>query len=141
MPWPMDPGIARSFARGLREIVVIEDKSPSLESIMRDALWNCESHPVIVGKLDDMGQRLFHGHGSLDADSIVEPLRRRLAQRLGDDVLTTRAAVRTPALRTLIPLSINRTPYFCSGCPHNTSTQVPEGAEFGGGIGCSTMAG
>ena len=138
MPSPMDPGIIRRFGAGLTEILVVEDKNPTLESLIKDALWDTRDRPLITGKTDPSGQRLLNAHGSLDADTIVGPLRSRLAQRLGDDRIAPPSAM--PKGRALIPLSVNRTPYFCSGCPHNISTQVPDGALFGGGIGCSTMA-
>ena len=138
MPSPMDSGIIRRFGAGLAEILVVEDKNPTLESIIKDALWDTSDRPLITGKTDHTGQRLLNAHGSLDADAIVAPLRSRLAQRIGDDRLAPYSSA--PKGRALIPLSVSRTPYFCSGCPHNISTQVPEGALFGGGIGCSTMA-
>ena len=72
--------------------------------------------------------------GTLDADTIAARLRTRLAPRLGD-----RLAPPPPAPRQLIPLSVNRTPYFCSGCPHNTGAKAPDRALIGGGIGCHAM--
>ncbi len=137
MPSPIDPPLLRRFAIGLTEIVVVEDKNPTLEAIFKDALYSAPDRPLMTGKRDDRGRPLMPPHGALDADSIVGPLRTRLAQRLTDERLAPlRQASPT---RTLIPLSMNRTPYFCSGCPHNTSTRVPEGALVGGGIGCHAM--
>ena len=134
MPSPIDHGLLRRFAIGLAEILVVEDKNPTLELLLKDALWSAPDHPLVTGKNDDQGRRLLAPNGSLDADAIVAPLRSRLAQRLGDDRL---APLRTN--RVLIPLTLNRTPYFCSGCPHNVSTEVPPGSLVGGGIGCHSM--
>ncbi|HEY4333336.1 MAG TPA: 2-oxoacid:acceptor oxidoreductase family protein, partial [Ilumatobacteraceae bacterium] len=135
MPFPIDAGLLRRFASGLSEILVVEDKNPTVEGLLKDALWSGPDRPVITGKYDERGRTLLQAYGSLDADSIIGPLRSRLAQRIGDD----RLAPAPGQPRTLIPLSVNRTPYFCSGCPHNISTQVPDGSLVGGGIGCHSM--
>jgi len=136
MPHPVDPALLRRFAVGLAEIMVVEEKSPLLESVLMRALYSSPHRPLITGKHDGGGGTLLPVHGTLDADAIVGPLRARLAQRVSDDRL---APLRSPARKELIPLSVSRTPYFCSGCPHNISTQVPEGAVVGGGIGCHSM--
>ena len=137
MPSPIDHSLLRRFAAGLAEIMVVEDKNPTLELLLKDALWSGPDHPTITGKADELGRRLLPVNGALDADAIVGPLRSRLAQRIGDDRL---APLRLAApQRALIPLTVNRTPYFCSGCPHNVSTEVPAGSLVGGGIGCHSM--
>ncbi len=139
MPFPIDAAVLREFAAGVQEIFVVEDKNPTVEGLLKDALWSGPDRPVITGKHDERGQTLLKSYGSLDADSIIGPLRSRLAQRLTDDRLAPLpGAQRT---KTLIPLSLDRTPYFCSGCPHNISTQVPDGSLVGGGIGCHSMVG
>ncbi len=137
MPSPIDHGLLRRFASGLAEILVVEDKNPTLEGLLKDALWSAPDHPLITGKADERGQRLLPSNGALDADAIVGPLRARLTQRLGDDRLAPLRSV--TAQRAFITLTVNRTPYFCSGCPHNVSTEVPEGSLVGGGIGCHSM--
>ena len=140
MPSPIDHGLLRRFAAGLSEVLVVEDKNPTLESLIKDALWGGADHPVITGKSDERGHRLLAPNGSLDADAIVGPLRSRLAQRIGDDRLAPIGPTgQSGPARNLIPLAVTRTPYFCSGCPHNISTEVPSGALVGGGIGCHSM--
>ena len=134
MPVPIDPGIFREFAVGLREVLVVEEKNPTLEWLLKDALYGGPDQPLVVGKRDDTGARLMPATGHLDTDAIVEPLRRRLASRLED-----RLAPLPRKGHALIPMSIGRTPYFCSGCPHNWGTKVPEGALAGVGIGCHGM--
>ena len=136
MPYPVDHALLRRFAVGLAEIMVVEDKHPTLEPMMMEALYSSPHRPLITGKRDENGRALLPTHGSLDADAIVAPLRSRLAQRVSDDRL---APLRGSSAKQLIPLSVTRTPYFCSGCPHNISTEVPEGALVGVGIGCHTM--
>lgn len=127
MPWPLDAAHLRDLTRGLREVVVVEDKAPLISWLLKDALYALAERPEIA-------DRLFPAHGALDVDMIAAGLRTRLAPHLGD-----RLAPPPPAPRTLIPLSVTRSPYFCSGCPHNTGTRTPDGALIGGGIGCHSM--
>ena len=135
MPIPFSPQRARHFARGLVEIFVVEEKQPNIESLMKDALYNEPRRPRVTGKFDEHDTMLLPGHGGLTADDLLGPLRRRLSERIGH-----RLTPEQPP-RELIPLNsdVARTPYFCSGCPHNRSTKVPEGAAVGAGIGCHTM--
>ena len=153
MPIPVDPGIIRTFAEGLAEIVVVEDKNPTLEWAVKEALYSQNERPVICGKRAPDGSPLLPPGGALSADVIGPRLRARLLQRLAPERLTPDPAdvhaqhIGTNGHRSgggngdrqLIPLSINRTPFFCSGCPHNTSTRVPDDSLVGGGIGCHTM--
>ena len=135
MPIPFSPERARNFARGLEEVFVVEEKQPNIESLIKDALYNETDRPRVIGKYDEHDAMLLPGHGGLTADDLLAPVRRRLSERIGD-----RLAPERPA-REFIPLNsgVARTPYFCSGCPHNRSTRVPAGAAVGAGIGCHTM--
>lgn len=134
MPMPFDPQTLRDFARGLDEVFVIEEKTPNLESLVKDALYSLPDRPVVVGRTDEADRPLVDGWGSLDADKIAPSLRARLAPRVGQ-----RLAPEPPKPRTRIPVNVSRTPFYCSGCPHNRSTEVPEGALVAAGIGCHTM--
>jgi indolepyruvate ferredoxin oxidoreductase len=134
VPVPLDREVVRGFADGLAEVIVIEEKAQHLEWLVKDALFAQAQHPIVVGKRNPDDSELFPFTGTLDADAIAPRLRRRLAARIAD-----RMTPPPPTPRQLIPLSVARTPYFCSGCPHNTSTQVPDGALIGGGIGCHSM--
>ncbi|WP_419856118.1 indolepyruvate ferredoxin oxidoreductase family protein [Candidatus Poriferisodalis sp.] len=138
MPIPFSPDRARHFARGVTEIFVIEEKSPNIESLLKDALYNQSHHPRIVGKTDERDQMLLSSYGALTADELIEPLRGRLEARIGDR-LVQRQPERVRIEVALAP-GQSRSPYFCSGCPHNRSTEVPDGALVGAGIGCHTMA-
>ncbi len=135
MPIPFSAERARNFARGLEEVFVVEEKHPNIESLIKDALYNEALRPRVTGKFDEQDAMLLPGHGGLVADDLLAPLRRRLGQRIGHRLAPEQSR------RELIPLStdVARTPYFCSGCPHNRSTKVPEGAAVGAGIGCHTM--
>ena len=133
MPTPFDTAVVREFARGLDEIMVVEEKNPTLEWLVKDSLYSLPDRPLVVGKTAPDGTRLVPSTGMVDADTILGPLRSRLEGRLGDRL----APLPTPApARRRIPLAVNRTPYFCSGCPHNWGTRVPEGSLVGSGIGC-----
>ena len=132
LPIPFNASTIRDFAAGLEEIFVIEEKTPNVESRAKDALYNTSHRPRIVGEFDEFDRRLIKSHGALHADDLVGPLRSRLA-RLSDRLTPE------PPVRERIPLAVNRTPYFCSGCPHNRSTVTDPGTAVGAGIGCHTM--
>ncbi len=137
MIWPLDRELVLDFARGLEEILVVEEKRPFIEDAIRNALYGVAQAPLVIGKLDDAGRELVSPVGELDSDLIF----RALGRRLGDvHKLPTALAWKEerPAARTALPL-LARTPYFCSGCPHNSSTKVPDGSVVGGGIGCHGM--
>ena len=136
MPVPVDEQQVRDFAHGLAEVLVIEEKNPTLELLVKSAMYDSDERPRVVGRHDERGLPLVPGTGMLDADRLLEPLRARLAQRIGDERLRP---LPTKAEPSRIPLTVNRTPFYCSGCPHNLSTRVPEGTLVGGGIGCHAM--
>jgi indolepyruvate ferredoxin oxidoreductase len=132
MPTPLGPDTVASFAEGLEEIVVVEDKTAFIESQVREILYGRTSSPRIIGKRDAGGRLLIPTDGELTAGRLLAPLRRVLAGRL--------ELKKPPSLA--LPLEVlptKRAAYFCSGCPHNRSTAVPEGSLAGGGIGCHAM--
>jgi indolepyruvate ferredoxin oxidoreductase len=134
MPVPFDRDLVAHFARGLEQIFVVEEKNPTLERLVRDALYATTMRPQVVGKDDAEGNRLLPSYGQLDGDVIEPALRTRLQPRLSD-----RLAPPAPPQRERLPLTVQRAPYFCSGCPHNWGTKVPDGAVVGMGTGCHGM--
>lgn len=140
MMFPFDGVIARRFADGLAEVLVVEEKRPFLETAVRDALYGMPDAPRVVGKRDPDREVLVPAYGALDADALVEPLRRRLLTRIEAGRLTPSAPAPALAFKRKVELLPARTPYFCSGCPHSTGTKVPDGSLVGAGIGCSGMA-
>ena len=134
MPLPFDAGLIRRFASGLDRIIVIEEKNPTLERLVRDALYTHSHRPDVVGKIDLDGERLLPSHGRLDADVISPALRRQLLPLLGEEL-----APPPPVPRERIPLAVVRAPAFCSGCPHSWGMKVDEGAVVGMGTGCHGM--
>jgi indolepyruvate ferredoxin oxidoreductase len=91
----------------------------------------------VVGRRDEHGQLLVPGHGTLDVDALIAPLHARLSARLADRLRPLHELVEPK--RTRIPLTVNRAPFYCSGCPHNRSTRAEPGTLVGGGIGCHAM--
>lgn len=142
MLYPVEPGIVREFASGLTEIVVVEDKRPWLELFIKEILYDAPdgARPRIVGKNDETGAPLLPLHGELSPDLIARALGRRLAPCLDNATAQARLRLLATPARPAVLLGTTRTPYFCSGCPHNTSLKLPEGAIVGAGIGCHIMA-
>jgi indolepyruvate ferredoxin oxidoreductase len=135
MPVPLDRHDVREFADGLDEILVIEEKNPTLERLFRDALYDLAERPRVWGKRDDEGRVLVPYDSLLDAGRMLPALRHHLGKRLGDRLPPEQPEPE----RQLIPLMVNRAPFFCSGCPHNRSTRVEPGTLVGAGIGCHGM--
>ena len=139
MVWPLEPTVVREFAEGLDAIVVVEEKRSFLEAALRDLLYGVAHPPAISGKTDRDGRELFPAYGDLDVDAILPRLRRALSA--SGIELAPAAAETDPAARgrRLLPLA-TRTPYFCSGCPHNASTALGAGDSLiGAGIGCHAL--
>ena len=140
MIYPLEPQIVRDFARGLEEILVVEEKRSFIEMFIRDILYSTPERPTIVGKFDAEGQSLLPMHGEIDADVVAQVIATRLLRRQRIESVAAGSA-RLSALKTRpIELSVARPAYFCSGCPHNRSTIVPEGSMAAAGIGCHAMA-
>jgi indolepyruvate ferredoxin oxidoreductase len=136
MPVPLDTPQVQEFAAGLREVLVIEEKNPTLELLVRSALYDFAERPVVVGRHDERGAALVPGTGTLDADRLVAQLRARLSPRLAERLRPPAPVVRE---KIRIALEADRAPFYCSGCPHNVSTRVAPGTLVGGGIGCHAM--
>jgi indolepyruvate ferredoxin oxidoreductase len=138
---PLEPEIAREFARGLDEVVVAEEKGPFLETLLKDALYGTANAPRILGKRDERGEELLPRELDLDADLIARAVAARLAARgVRIDSVEARLAklAEIHGRPAELPMA-QRTPFFCSGCPHNSSVQAPDGTLVGAGIGCHTM--
>ncbi|ODT44701.1 MAG: indolepyruvate ferredoxin oxidoreductase [Methylobacterium sp. SCN 67-24] len=141
-PWPLDPAELKAFAAGLDLVMVVEEKRSLIEVQLREELYGSAHQPMVIGKKDEKGDWLFPVHGALDPNDVAIALGARLLQYRDDPALRARLEVIATAqgrLAEAIELA-KRTPYFCSGCPHNTSTVVPEGARASAGIGCHFMA-
>jgi indolepyruvate ferredoxin oxidoreductase len=140
MLFPLEAGTIREFARGLEELLIIEEKRGLVELFIRDVLYNESARPRIVGKRDLDGRPLVPMNGELDADRIAQIVAARIERRVPLGSITARVALLEALRERPQMITLARTPYFCSGCPHNRSTVVPEGSLAGGGIGCHGMA-
>ncbi|HSH08280.1 MAG TPA: indolepyruvate ferredoxin oxidoreductase family protein [Burkholderiales bacterium] len=153
MPWPLEPSAIAAFCKGLEEVLVIEEKRQLVEYQLKEQLYNLPDaqRPTIVGKFDSHGEwdvpqsrMLLPTTGELSPPMVARVIAERIGRFHESDTLKARlafldakdAAQKTGA--TVVP--IQRIPYFCSGCPHNTSTRVPEGSRALAGIGCHYMA-
>jgi indolepyruvate ferredoxin oxidoreductase len=140
--WPVVPAELREFAHGLDLIIVVEEKRSLIEVQVREELYGEPRQPVLVGKRDEKGEWLFPVKGALDPNMIAIAIGERLL-RFHDDEGVRLALAKLRAARAAvaeIKQEATRTPYFCSGCPHNRSTVIPEGARAYAGIGCHYMA-
>ncbi|WP_449256066.1 indolepyruvate ferredoxin oxidoreductase family protein [Bosea sp. (in: a-proteobacteria)] len=141
-PWPLDPQELKDFAKDLDLVMVVEEKRSLIEVQLREELYGAPHQPLIVGKKDENGEWLFPPHGALDPNDIAIALAARLLQYRDDPALRARLEDIAKAQGRLAEAQeiARRTPYFCSGCPHNTSTVVPEGSRAYAGIGCHFMS-
>lgn len=140
MPWPLDLAAARDFARGLDEILVVEDHRAHLEPLLRDALYDLPDRPAISGKRTPDGAPLLSELTELDAGQVLRALAARLPAAFHTERMRARLAeLDALAAAAQAPLHI-RAPHFCPGCPHNSSTVVPQGSHGLAGIGCHYLA-
>ncbi|PWF55219.1 indolepyruvate ferredoxin oxidoreductase family protein [Massilia glaciei] len=155
MPWPLEPDSVREFAQGLDEILVVEEKRQIVEYQLKEQLynWRDDVRPRVIGKFDEKGEWVApRGEWLLTskADFSVSQVARVIASRVGRLVTDqkTRDQIRDrlaflDAKDAVLKKAVNtpfRPAFYCSGCPHNTSTKVPDGSLALAGIGCHVMA-
>ena len=142
-PWPLDFDHIKEFAQGLEMIIVVEEKRSLLETQVREHLYGTVNQPVVIGKRDERGDWLFPAKGALDPNDIAIAVGERILRVIGPSEQIASKAGQLKQFQAMLADTVdvsNRSPYFCSGCPHNTSTNVPEGSVAGAGIGCHFMA-
>ena len=141
MPWPMESQGILEFAKGLDLIIVVEEKRALIEPQIKEFLYDLSNRPKVIGKTDETGEPLFRTAGALDPNHIAATIARRILTFRTDEKLKKRLQEMEIRMdSSLLPQeSMVRLPYFCSGCPHNTSTVVPEGSIAMAGIGCHYM--
>ncbi|WP_428099046.1 indolepyruvate ferredoxin oxidoreductase family protein [Candidatus Rariloculus sp.] len=145
MSWPLEPQGIREFAEGLDEIIVVEEKRGVIESQLKEQLynWQAKLRPLIIGKHDEHGEWILPSTGELTPARIARVLARRMQQFHSSADVDRRVRFLEEQERHLALIDaddVRRMPHFCSGCPHNSSTRVPEGSRAVGGIGCHFMA-
>ena len=138
--WPLSAAQMLEFAEGLDTIIVVEEKRAFIEAQLRELLYDAPLRPRVLGKRGSNGKELFPAHGELTADSVTKALATELAVLPGVPGVNRWLEQRAGSLseRIYLPLA-QRTPYFCSGCPHNSSTKPHTDSAFGAGIGCHAM--
>ncbi|MDR6096252.1 TPP-dependent indolepyruvate ferredoxin oxidoreductase alpha subunit [Stenotrophomonas sp. SORGH_AS321] len=145
MTWPLEPqGIAR-FAQGLEDIIVVEEKRAFIERQMKEQFFNWPAswgpRPSIVGKYDEQGEWILPSTGELTPATIAAVIGRRIQKFFNNESIEQRLQwMQEKEAELALPrANFPRVPHYCSGCPHNTSTTVPEGSRALGGIGCHYM--
>jgi indolepyruvate ferredoxin oxidoreductase len=141
--FPLEPTRLREFAQGLDELLVIEEKAPLVERQIKELLYELPDtqRPRVAGKSDPRGAPLISAIGELRPSRVMPVVAEWLARL--NPALDRRHLVvdfTMPQLLSNAADAVRRQPYFCSGCPHNTSTKVPEGSRALAGIGCHFMA-
>lgn len=141
-PWPVEPEGLLEFAADLETIMVVEEKRGLIETQVREQLYAAPHRPQCIGKRDEAGELLFPPYGALDANEVAVAIGRRVLRHTPNIELAQRVDRLEKAQQRFGKLSDEaaRTPYFCSGCPHNSSTKLPDGARAYAGIGCHYMA-
>ncbi len=141
MVWPLDPRIVAKFTSGLDLVIVVEEKRSLLESQLREQLCNDAKAPIVIGKKDEADAPLFPAYGTLEPNQIAVAIAERVLKKRHNKALAERLEVIRDAMADVrnSPEADARIPYFCAGCPHNSSTVVPEGGRGYAGIGCHWM--
>jgi indolepyruvate ferredoxin oxidoreductase len=146
LTWPLEGAGVERFSEGLKEILVVEEKRGFIEHQLVHLLFNADAsrRPRVVGKADESGAPLLPSTGELTPTMVARAIMMRL-NRLGEvnpqlEQRLARLESFEQRLMQTPPPQMRRTPFFCSGCPHNTSTRLPEGSRAMAGIGCHSMA-
>jgi indolepyruvate ferredoxin oxidoreductase len=150
MSWPLEPVATHEFARGLEDILVVEEKRSIVEDQLTSQLynWPVDERPRVVGEFDEQGRDLLPNTGELTPTIVARAIASRIRRlpschnELSSATIEKRLKFLDDKERNLElrGATLERTPHYCSGCPHNTSTRVPEGSHALGGIGCHYMA-
>ncbi|HMS93785.1 MAG TPA: indolepyruvate ferredoxin oxidoreductase family protein [Tabrizicola sp.] len=148
MPWPLEPQGIRTFSEGLEEVLVVEERREIIENQIKQQLfnWRADVRPRIIGKFDDQDRPFLSLSQGLTVARVAEALAERILRLDLPEGLGARIRARADLLHAAEAKGrgtsppVTRLPHFCAGCPHNTSTRVPEGSKAMAGIGCHFMA-
>ena len=143
MTWPLEREGIRQFAEGLEEILVVEEKRALVENQLKEQLynWRADVRPRVIGKFDEERDWILPSISELTPARIARVIARRIARFHSSEEIEQRLAFLADKEAALSheQASLERLPFFCSGCPHNTSTKLPEGSRALAGIGCHYM--
>jgi len=144
MSWPLEPVGMRRFAEGLDEILVVEEKRGIIEGQLKEQLYNMpgDQRPRVLGKFDEEQELILPPTAELSPSMVAKVIAKRLARFHTSERIQDRLKflIAREEQRDNKATGLARTPFFCSGCPHNSSTKVPEGSRAVAGIGCHYMA-
>ena len=142
MIYPLDPQQIQEFTQGLDAVLVVEEKRGLIEDQLKNILFGSAPCPAVLGKLGRDGQTLIPQHGETSPALLAQVLARSFPELVSHPAAQGRLALLNTKAQALqnAPVLAARTPYFCSGCPHNSSTQLPEGSIALAGIGCHWLA-
>ena len=143
MVWPLETEGARAFLHGKEEVLVVEEKRGIIESELKEDLYDyqCDKPSRMVGKYDEEGNPLVPWTGELSPALLAPIVAARITHEFPDVTFEAELqGLEQSRVSVEVPTDVKRTPYFCAGCPHNTSTKVPEGSKALAGIGCHFMA-
>ena len=144
MPWPLEPVLTHEFASGLEEILVVEEKRSIIEDQLTGQLynWAVDKRPRVIGEFDEHGADLLPNVSELTPAMVARAIAARIRRFYQSEDIEKRLSFYQQKEQSLASKrnKIDRKPHYCSGCPHNTSTQVPEGSIAMGGIGCHYMS-
>lgn len=147
MPWPLEPEGIRHFSEGLEEVLIIEERREIIENQIKQQLfnWRADVRPRIIGKMDDHDRHVLPLSESLTVGTVARAIAARLLRFDFDAGIKAKISkeldylVQRHELIAHHVAPIVRTPYYCSGCPHNVSTRVIVGSRAAAGIGCHYM--
>ena len=148
MPWPLEPEGIRSFSEGLEEVLIVEERREIIENQIKQQLfnWCSDQRPRIVGKFDEQDRPFLSLSAGLNVSIVARAIADRLLKLDLPDDLAAQVTLKLEVLERLQSKGqehtapVARLPHYCAGCPHNTSTRVPEGSKAMAGIGCHFMA-
>lgn len=141
MVWPLEPEMARQVCKDLDTVLVVEEKRNLIEHQLKDAFYGQENAPMIIGKTDERGNELLRSILDLNSNIVASTIAEAILDKVNDAELQGRLDdIRQLEAREEPQASIKRTFYFCAGCPHSTSTNLPEGSRGMAGIGCAWMS-
>ena len=139
--WPLEPQHLAEFVDGLELVIVVEEKRSLIETQIKEQLYGQKGAPVVIGKKDEHDQLLFPAKGALDPLDISIEIGQRILSLTDDGEIKKQLALLNPLRANLLTGAeiATRVPYFCAGCPHNSSTTIPKGDRAYAGIGCHYM--
>lgn len=147
MPWPLEPSGIRAFSEGLEEVLIIEERREIIENQIKQQLfnWRADVRPRIIGKFNENDEPFLPLSAALSTSKVARAIAARVLKLPLEESIKRRIEERLEYLqrradeRVSLAAPIERQPWFCSGCPHNSSTKVPEGSKAMAGIGCHYM--